>query len=472
MSLGIALPQRFAAGWTALASGLSADARRRIALVALALVAQSLADLPGQVVNAVAGPLAPLVNIGFPTASILLVAVAILTPATRAPRWLLRVVLIAAIAAAALGALQVARSVIASFTHASYSNDGTSLDQYAALLLLRGHDPYQDSSLIAAQRTLGQDAEYTTPLRLGHFANRAWQDYPTPTELHAVAAQAPDLTAAATPEFESRVSYPAFGFLPLVPFVAVGLPSVVFWSLLCMALFAWFALRAVEPGARPWLAMLILADVPLWNSVLTGSLDITVLLLTFLAWLWWDRPWLATIALGLDLATKQQAWFFALFFLIFVWRQAGWRVAGWRLAGALGIFLLLNLPFILHDAGAWTAGVLAPIRDPMFPRGRGLMQLALNGWLPLWPQAVYTTLEILALLAALGWYAWRGARRFPEMGLVLAMAPLWFAWRSLASYFFFIALPTVALWLAWRWPAPRAAPIAPAPALAPTKELA
>ena len=36
--------------------------------------------------------------------------------------------------------------------------------------------------------------------------------------------------------------------------------------------------------------------------------------------------------------------------------------------------------------------------------------------------------------------AWRARRTSPELGVVLALVPLFFAWRSLFSYFFLIPL--------------------------------
>ena len=121
----------------------------------------------------------------------------------------------------------------------------------------------------------------------------------------------------------------------------------------------------------------------------------------------------------------------------------------------MALFAAINAPFFVNNPRAWLAGVLAPQLDPMFPLGNGLIRLSLSGLLPLAPSPVYTALEALALLGALVWY-WRVCLRAPALGYALAMAPLFFAWRSLTTYFYFTALPALALWLAaWR---PGAAP--------------
>nr|MBA2284093.1 hypothetical protein [Ktedonobacteraceae bacterium] len=45
-----------------------------------------------------------------------------------------------------------------------------------------------------------------------------------------------------------------------------------------------------------------------------------------------------------------------------------------------------------------------------------------------------------AMLASLAWY-WRICRERPEAALLLAVVPLFLAWRSLPSYFYCVAYP-------------------------------
>ena len=440
------------AGWLA-AFSTNADRQRRLTLIGVALLLQTFTELPHDIIGAVAGQYAGLVTMVALAASLILLLYAVIAPPRAAKRndaHLTRFVLIVGIVAASFGTMQIADAVYGSFTRVSYPNDGTTLSQNAAQLLLNGHDPYQDSSIVAALRRYQQGGEFTTPVRTGRFAGRSWLDYPTAAELRAIFATAPDAPASATPEMESHVSYPALSFLPLVPFVALGLPSVVLFTVLCLAVFAWFAWHAIAPAHRPWLVLLLLADVPMLEGVAIGESDILLMVLVFLMWLWWKNPTWSTVALGLALATKQQAWFFAAFFLIFLIQRVGWREALTRFAAAGAIFLAINAPFLLHDAHAWFAGIAAPFADPMWPLGNGLIQLARTHLLPLWPQRVYTVMMLLVLGACLLWYARVGARRYPVTALLLAMLPLWFNWRSLSTYFFFSALPMLVLWLAWQ----------------------
>jgi uncharacterized membrane protein len=151
-----------------------------------------------------------------------------------------------------------------------------------------------------------------------------------------------------------------------------------------------------------------------------------------------DRKW-AFVPLGIALATKQIAWFFAPFWLIAVVTERGWRAGARDLAIAAGIFAVTNLPFMVHDPQAWIAGIVTPVVEPMFARGAGLIFLFTNGGLPLLPVFVYSGLEAIAGIICLV-IAWRTRRTSPELGAVLAIVPLFFAWRSLFSYFFLLPL--------------------------------
>jgi len=107
--------------------------------------------------------------------------------------------------------------------------------------------------------------------------------------------------------------------------------------------------------------------------------------------------------------------------------------------GVIGAtFAVLNMPFIFGAPQAWLEGVLAPIFDPMFPSGDGIVAFSIAGILPA-NSLLYTMIEIAVLLAALVWYYFN-CRRYPQTGLLLAVLPLFFAWRSYSCYFCFASL--------------------------------
>jgi hypothetical protein len=421
----------------------------RLTLVAMALALQNLLELPRDPATHALGATLTgvLVFLILATSLVLLLAAVGVNP----PRWrwpYRRQVQIAALCltllVVPLGIFQSAKVVVASFSAPEYANDGTTLDHYAAQQLLGGHNPYVTSDIVAAMRALHQDPANITPLRQGALASTSPTDYPSKDKLRAVFAQQSIGDPDAVQAFESRVSYPALAFLPLVPFVWAGLPSVVLFFALCLLALAVLLVRSVPPDCRIWLALLVLADTPLLNAALVGDLDVFYILLLFIAWRWWRRPVLSTVAFGLALAAKQLAWFFAPFYLLLVWRRSGAREAVRRLVGGVALFAVINAPFVINNPEAWVRGVLAPQIDPMFPLGNGLVRLSLAGVLPLAPAPVYLALEALAIVACLFVY-WRQPRPGTGLGFVLAVTPLWFAWRSLTTYFYFVTLPALAL---------------------------
>src|SRR6266480_4446286 len=365
-------------------------------------------------------------------------------------RWQ-RIILVCVLLTTIAGIVILGRAVALSFfMPPQYSNDGTSLDTNAAILLVEGHNPYTDSNIINVVREFPVEAYWTTPLRVGQFANRL--EYPSASDFRSVLAT--DLKAGFAPEFESKVSYPALSFLTLVPFVWLNVYNVLAFYLLCYIVIVAIAWKIVRPELRPWVLLLSLANVSMLISVSSGNLDVFNILLVILAWLLRERGWWSALFLGLAFSSKQLSWFFVPFYAIMIWRQYNFMEAVRRLTVAGIVALLINLPFILWNPHAWIAGIMAPIADPMFPEGVGLISLSTTPLLPIFPPMVYDVLELGAVLVALVWY-WRICKERPEAAMVLAIIPLFFAWRSLSSYFYCAAFPLFMLMAARTFPAKR-----------------
>ena len=360
-----------------------------------------------------------------------------------------RIILIGILLTSIAGAVVFGQSIVMSFFMPPlYTNDGTSLDTNAAQLLLQGRNPYADSNILSIVREFSIRPDWTTPLREGQFANRL--DYPSPAEL--ASALAADMKTGHTPEFESKVSYPALSFLTLVPFIWLNIFNVLSLYLFCYIALVAIAWKVVRPELRPWVLLLALANVPMWTSVVGGNLDLLYILPIVLTWLLRERRWWSALFLGLALASKQQAWLFVPFYAIMVWRQHNFMEVVRRLLIAGGIALVINLPFILWNPQAWFAGVMAPVADPMFPSGVGIIGLSSTPLLPFFPPWVYEVLECTAMLVALAWY-WRLCKERPEAAMLLAVLPLFFAWRSLPSYFYCAAFPLFILFATKAFPA-------------------
>lgn len=148
------------------------------------------------------------------------------------------------------------------------------------------------------------------------------------------------------------------------------------------------------------------------------------------------RRWLGAILLGLACAYKQYAWGFVPFFAVDAVLAEGWGEAIWRGTIALGAFLLPNGPFLVASPLAWFTSLWLPISEPLFPQGMGVIALSLGHLLPFGPPALYALLEVAALGVTLV-IAIRFRRQLGAGVLVLALIPLFFAFRSIPSYFAF-----------------------------------
>ncbi|MDE3101545.1 MAG: DUF2029 domain-containing protein [Chloroflexota bacterium] len=321
-----------------------------------------------------------------------------------------------------------------------YHNDAIALNECAAQALLRGQDPYRPLDLFACYgaRRIGPDR--TTPLQAGAFSDVTV--YPSLEQMDAAwsadaAACARDRSACAPTEFVSRLSYPALSVLLVLPWVALGWDTNVLYVLCLVAAVALVLVRA-PAASRAFLLTGVLAAASVTAFTVGGSADLLYALPLVAAWLWRERRWSA-LALGCAAAVKQLAWPFALFYLLQVAARDGWREAARRAAIAGALFALVDAPFVAWDARAFLAGILTPLAAPMFARGTGLVTLAANGAAPFLSPSAYLALEAIALAVALA-VAWRARHASPELGAVLAMFPLYFAWRSLFSYFFLLPL--------------------------------
>ena len=315
-----------------------------------------------------------------------------------------------------------------------YHNDAIALNECAARLVLEGRDPYTDLDVFACYQSLGIGPDRTTPLRSGAFSDVAI--YPTDDQLDQVWDERAS-GIGTNDEFVWRPSYPALSFLFLVPVVALGWDTNYLYVACLLVAMALVVARAPRT-LRPFFLTALLGAASLAAFTVGGSADLLYALPLVIAWMYRDRKW-AGVPMGIALATKQIAWFFAPFWIIAVIAERGWRAAARDLAIAAGIFAATNLPFIVHDPQAWLAGILTPLVEPMFARGAGFIFLFTNGGLPLLPTVAYSALEAAAGIICLV-IAWRTRKTSAELGAVLAIVPLFFAWRSLFSYFFLLPL--------------------------------
>ncbi len=323
----------------------------------------------------------------------------------------------------------------------TYGSDAMYYNHYAALLVLRGINPYVGDHLADAIHTL-HIAGYT-PIARGRF--RDVRHYPTGAAYDAPLAEYLAHPQQLPPEVDPRTvhSYPAGAFLVDVPFLWAGLPNIAFPQVVLFLLLGIALVAAAPPGARVGVAVLVLATRTASAQVTGWDFDIWPLALVIGAWLFADRRITSSLLLGAACAFKQTIWFVVPFYLVWTWRTYGGREAARRGAIALASFVGINLPWMIASPKEWFASLWLPMSLPLFPGGSGIISLSLASTLPLWPSWVYGVLELGALAGAIAWY-WRVLPRHPFAGLVLCYVPLLMAWRSADRYFFLLPLAAVA----------------------------
>jgi len=273
---------------------------------------------------------------------------------SRLDRWLL---VLALLVLAAWGASSLQQS-------GGYSTDEAAFVQAAANLLVHGHDPY-GANLTASL------SEYAVPM---HY----W-------------------TYTMSGGFVNTLGYPALPVLLAVPFLKLtGGGQAVPIAELGALMVAMVAMFLLLPRGWRGLAVVICAAFPtLFGLAIAGDNAIlTMAALIAVAYRWRSTgqagalrraDWIRAAALGLALSTNQLSWFIAPFLIlgIFLARRAdlgirdATRVCARFLGGAIAMFAVVNLPFIVWDPGAWVAGVAAPVTQHALPYGQGLIGLTL-----------------------------------------------------------------------------------------------
>ncbi len=322
-------------------------------------------------------------------------------------------------------------------------NDGTILSKQAVENLLHGRNPYANANIIEALIEFNGSYDRVTPLRVGTFYNVF--PYPTESQLTDLWYQAVLTPSQVPPEIESRVCYPAGSFLLPAPFVFIGIGDIrIVYAIFLLAGLI-YAAWVIPKKKRLLFVAVAFISLELWNSLFSGG-EMGNLCFPFLmvAWLALNRHWwLSVICMGIAVATKQTAWFFAPFYLILLFKTYGVKKLFAGIALIAGIFVITNIPFAVGNWQIWFNSVTSPMTDLMFPSGLGLITLVTSGIVTLRSSLPFTFLEAVSFIAAIGWY-FKYCRKYPQTGPLLAVVPLFFAWRSLFPYFFYVDLISLA----------------------------
>lgn len=321
-------------------------------------------------------------------------------------------------------------------------NDATALSHQAAENVLDGKNPYAESNVVSAMVEYDGSIDKITPLREGRLAGVF--PYPDASQLEDLWEDVSDTPGRVPVEIESRFNYPAGCFLLPAVFIWMGVNDfrIIYLVLIIPALI--YVIWRIKPGLRLLFIGAVIISVDLWYSLAAGETGYLYFPFLLMAWVLFKRDlWLSALFMAVAVAIKQLTWFVLPFYLILVLRTLGARNALAVTTIIAGVFVVSNLPFIIRDPGLWVNSVLAPMTDNMFPIGVGIITLVTGGVLDIQSSFAFGILEVTVLLAAVVWYFFY-CRRYPHAGLVLAVLPLFFAWRSLWGYFFYIDIVLLA----------------------------
>ncbi len=327
------------------------------------------------------------------------------------------------------------QELMQSFENVFAYNDATALCHQATANIIDGMNPYAEANIISAMQQYNGSYDKTTPVRTGRFADVF--PYPSAEALEQLWLEAIETPQTVPPELETKLGYPAGCFLLPAPFVLMGIKDIrIVYLILIIPALAYIVYKAPGEMRLIFIAAL-LASLEIWNSIAAGETGSLYFPFMLLAWVLPRRHlWLSAVFMGVAVATKQVAWFFLPFYLILLLRTLDMKKALSVLGIVAAVFLAANAAFIISDPKLWIDSLMAPMMDNLFPLGVGVISLVSGGVLDVQSSLVFSLIEIAVGIAFIFWY-YRNCRRYPNSGPLLAMLPLFFAWRSLWPYFFY-----------------------------------
>lgn len=316
--------------------------------------------------------------------------------------------------------------------------DSTALTVQAVESLLDGKNPYEHPNILTALLKYGSSYNQTTPLKLGRLSDVF--PYPTDEQLAAIWEEAITDTSQVPEELDTIMCYPAGSFLFLSPFFAIGIDNtIIIYAIIILAALIYTTLQ-LPKDKRLIFILVVIISMDIWNCIFNSSISNMVFPFLLIAWitLGKKKP-VSAIAMGIAAAAKQTAWFFIPFYLILDWKTNGLKSA-LKSTGIIGlVFFAVNGYFIFQDPQLWFYSVIYPMTEPAFPEGVGIITWVTSGLVNIQSQLLFAVIEITVFAGSVIWYI-RNAKQYPDVGLLLAVFPLMFAWRSLSSYFFYITV--------------------------------
>lgn len=315
-------------------------------------------------------------------------------------------------------------------------NDATALTHQGANIILNRENPYAETNIVIAMIEFDGAPDKLTPLREGRFADVF--PYPSAAQMEELWQNAVKNPFQVPPELESKFNYPAMCFLLPAPFIWLGISDLRFIYLILLVPALAYVIFLTPGKYRVFFIIALVASLEIWNSMAAGETGLLIFPFILLAWILYKRNlWMSALFMAIAVSTKQITWFLLPFYLILILKTAGWRQLMAATAVIGGVFIAANAWFIAGDPRLWLTSILAPVIDDMFPLGVGFISLVSGGVLDVRSPTLFSLVEFGILVASLVWYFFN-CRRYPNTAPVLSLLPLFFAWRSLWGYFFYI----------------------------------
>jgi len=314
-------------------------------------------------------------------------------------------------------------------------NDSAALTHQALENLLNGDNPYKASNIIEAFKKYDVSFDKITPIMTGRFSDIfPYPDNQSLERIWEIACQTPESIPA---EIMSMFNYPAGSIIISAPFFLAGISDMrIVGILLCVPVLIYATCKATSKWRALLLAILLLS-IDVWSSFINGGGGYFVFPFLLLAWLSWKDNWvLSALAMGLAVTMKQTAWFYLIFYMILIFREKGFYKSLHSFVVIFLVFFVINIPFIIDSPSVWLSSLFAPLTKPLFPMGVGIVSLVSSGIVSIQSSLLFSIMEGIALACCALWYFFN-CNRHPYTGPILAVIPLFFAWRSLPAYFIY-----------------------------------
>lgn len=311
----------------------------------------------------------------------------------------------------------------------AYGTDEAAFVQYAAQLLMHGHDPYR-RNLLPALTQFRVPIQYATYRLNGSIA--------------------------------SNLAYPALSFLLVVPgtLLTHGVQSIIIENAVALAIemvlvFAFLPKRFRALSVVIVLGLSFLFDYTIGGDIITMAMPF--LLVVSYRWTAVGRDGrlgsggvIRALCLGLAVSICQFPWFVVPFLAIGMWqlrsaelgRNRGTAVVCRYFAIAAGVALAVNVPFIAWTPRSWLSGILAPLFQGAIPFGQGLIDATAFLHIGGGNLGAYTGASMMIFAALLTIYSLFGPL-LRKATFILPSVVFLFSTRSLSEYFIMM----VAMWV-------------------------